>query len=248
MRVVVRGVSYTYESSTHPTLSGLDLDVADGSVHAVVGPNGCGKTTLLRIIAGLAKPDTGRVDFIGPRRRENMTAVVFQEPRLIPQWSVERNVAIGPEFGSRPPSLYGRIRDFYTKQVGLGQVRNRKPHELSLGQQTMAGLGRGLAHDSEVILLDEPFAHIDAPQRMRMRLEFETHWHLDPGTVILVTHDVEEAVTMSDRVSVMRSGPGPLVGTVEVPVPRPRSEVPLHHPERLRAIAEVWELLEQTVL
>ncbi len=244
MRVVVRNLSFTYDGSTDRALSDLDLDVAEGSVHAIVGPNGCGKTTLLRIIAGLAEPDGGRVDFIGTRRRENLTAVVFQEPRLIPHWTVERNVAIGPEFGSRPPALYDRIRDFYTKQVGLQRLHNHKPHQLSLGQQTMAGLGRGLAHDSEVILLDEPFAHIDAPQRLRMRLEFETHWQLDPVTVILVTHDVEEAVTMSDRVSVMSRGPGPLVGTVEVPVPRPRSEVPLNHPERLRALSAVWDLLE----
>jgi ABC-type nitrate/sulfonate/bicarbonate transport system ATPase subunit len=95
-----------------------------------------------------------------------------------------------------------------------------------------------------VILLDEPFAHVDALQRTRMRLEFETHWQLEPVTVILVTHDVEEAVTMSDRVSVMRGGPGPLLGTVEVAAPRPRSEVPVDHPGLLEASSDVWALLE----
>lgn len=245
MRVVVRNLSYTYEGSTRPALSDLDLDVASGSVHAIVGPNGCGKTTLLRVIAGLAKPSAGSVEFIGERRNDNLTAVVFQEPRLLPHWSVERNVAIGPEFRSRPPALYRRIRDFYTKQVGLDRVRRHKPHELSLGQQTMAGLGRGIAHNSEVILLDEPFAHIDAPSRTTMRSEFETHWHLEPSTVILVTHDVEEAVIMSDQVSVMRQGPGPLLATVNVAIPRPRSEAPLHHPGLLEATREIWELLER---
>ncbi len=244
MRVVLRNISYRYVGADRDAVSGLDLDVESGSVHSLVGPNGCGKSTVLRIVAGLAEPTTGRVDFIGERRHDNMTALVFQEPRLLPHWTVERNVAIGAEFGSRPPSIYARIRDFYTKQVGLDRVRNQKPDTLSLGQQTMAGLGRGMAHDSEVVLLDEPFAHLDAPMRIRMREEFETHWQLDPRTVLLVTHDVEEAVLMSDRVSVMSRVPGPLVTTVDVDAGRPRSEVALNHPGVLAAMASVWEALE----
>jgi len=243
MLVQIRGLSYIYEGSDTPALSAFDLDVASGSVHAVVGPNGCGKSTLLRVMAGLSKPTSGRVDFVGERIRENVTALVFQEPRLLPWWNVQRNVAIGSEFGVKPPSLYRKVRDFYTKQVGLDRVRHNKPHQLSLGQQTMAGLGRGLAYDSDVILLDEPFAHIDAPTRRRLRSEFETHWQLDPLTVLLVTHDVEEAVYMSDRVSVMRGSPGPLLTTVEVDVPRPRVDTPLDHPGLLAATSAVWEAL-----
>lgn len=243
MRVQIGGLSYTYQGSSTPVLSGLDLDVESGSVHAIVGPNGCGKSTLLRILAGLLEPTTGRVDFVGERLRENLTALVFQEPRLLPWWSVERNIAIGPEFGSRPPSLYRKVRDFYTKQVGLDRVRRQKPRDLSLGQQTMAGLGRGLAHDSDVVLLDEPFAHVDAIARRRLREEFESHWQLDPRTVVLVTHDIEEAVHMSDRVSVMRGAAGPLIATVEVGVERPRVDAPAHHPGLLAAVSEVWESL-----
>jgi NitT/TauT family transport system ATP-binding protein len=161
----------------------------------------------------------------------------------LPWWNVERNVAIGAEFGVKPPSLYRKVRDFYTKQVGLDRLRHHRPDELSLGQQTMAGLGRGLAHDSDVILLDEPFAHVDALTRRRLREEFETHWQLDPRTVVLVTHDVEEAVAMSDRVSVMSGSPGPLIATVEVPVERPRIDVPVHHPGLLEATSAVWQAL-----
>lgn len=245
MRVVIRGLTYSYENAEGPALADLDLDVNSGSVHAVVGPNGCGKSTLLRVVAGLAKPSGGRVEFIGERHHDNLVALVFQEPRLLRHWTVQRNIAIGPEFGSKPTNLYERIRDFYTKQVGLDRVRHQRPDTLSLGQQTMAGLGRGLAHDSEVVLLDEPFSHLDALRRRQLRDEFETHWQLDPRTVLLVTHDVEEAVVMADRVSVMRSKPGPLVATIEVDAPRPRDQVEPHHPGLMSAIARVWETLEE---
>ncbi len=245
MRVVVRNVGFTYPGSLSPALSDLDLDVSSGSVHAVVGPNGCGKSTLLRIIAGLEKPDRGRVDFIGERVREHTTSVVFQDPRLLPWWDVGRNIAIGAEFDDKPPPLYERIRDFYTKQVGLDRLKEQKPDSLSLGQQTMAGLGRGIAHDAEVLLLDEPFAHLDALNRRRLHEEFETHWQLDPRTIVMVTHNVDEAVRIADRVSVMRAGPGRLVDTVDVGAPRPRVQLTeddnrLHQARRL-----VWEALER---
>lgn len=243
MHVQARGLSYMYQDSNTLALSGLDLDVDSGSVHALVGPNGCGKSTLLRIMAGLLEPTSGRLEFIGDRRRDRRTALVFQEPRLLPWWNIERNIAIGHEFGSKSPALYRKVRDFYTKQVGLDRVRHQNPRDLSLGQQTMAGLGRGLAHDSDVVLLDEPFAHVDAITRRRLREEFETHWQLEPRTVVLVTHDVEEAVHMSDRVSVMSGSPGPLLATVDVDVNRPRVDIPANDPGVLAAIAAVWDAL-----
>jgi len=244
VRLLIRGITFSYGDSGSTVLSGLDLDVASGTIHAVVGPNGCGKSTLLRLIAGLLEPETGTIEFIGDRHHDNLTALVFQEPRLLPHWSVERNIAIGPEFGSRPSSLYGKIRDFYTKQVGLARARHAMPDTLSMGQQTMASLGRGLAHDSEVVLLDEPFAHIDAIQKRRLHEELETAWQLDPITVVMVTHYPEEAVTMADRVSVMSLTPGPFVAEVEVAVPRPRSQVPPDHRGLLDATTRVWDALE----
>lgn len=248
MRVLMRQVSFRYESrrGVTPVLSEFDLEVADGSVHALVGPSGCGKSTVLRLLAGLETPFGGSIDFVGDRRRPNRTALVFQTPRLIPWWTVERNVAIGSEFKEMPEAVYRRIADFHTRQVGLDEVRERHPDTLSYGQKTRAGLGRGLAHDADVMLLDEPFAHLDAISRRVLHEELETFWQLSPRTTVLVTHDIEEAVTLADRVSVMRAQPGPLAETVEVDAPRPRMEVSPAHAGIRAAIAGVWGALERS--
>jgi len=245
IRITNLGFAYGGETPTR-VLSGLDLEVKSGSVHAVIGPNGCGKSTLLRIVAGLEKPSTGSVEFVGPQRHEKKTALVFQDPRLLPWWTVERNVAISAEFSEKPEDVYHKIRDFHTRRMGLGRVRAQRPDTLSLGQQTMAGLGRGIAHDAEVLLLDEPFTHLDALNRRKLHEEFETHWQLDPRTILLVTHDVDEAVTLADRVSVMRGGPGPLIDTIEVDAQRPRVGISPIHPGLRSATTWVWDALERS--
>lgn len=245
MNVRISNLGFAYADTGARVLSRLDLEVISGSVHAVVGPNGCGKSTLLRIVAGLEQPTTGRVDFVGPQRHERKTALVFQDPRLVPWWTVERNVAIGAEFSEKPDDMYLKIRDFYTKRMGLGRVRTQRPDTLSLGQQTLAGLGRGIAFDAEVLLLDEPFAHLDAINRRKLHEEFETHWQMDPRTILMVTHDVDEAIMLADRVSVMRQDPGPLVDTIEVDAERPRVGISPAHPGLRSAATWVWDALER---
>jgi len=247
MKIRIRDLGFAYGGAPGTqVLANLDFDVETGSVHAVVGPNGCGKSTLLRIVAGLERPGTGRVEFSGPQRHEKRTALVFQDPRLLPWWTVERNVAISAEFSDKPSEMYEKIRDFHTKRMGLGRVRSQKPDTLSLGQQTMAGLGRGIAHDAEILLLDEPFTHLDAINRRKLQEEFETHWQMDPRTILLVTHDVDEAIMLADRVSVMRQGPGPLIDTIEVDAERPRVGISPAHPGLRSATAWVWEALERS--
>ncbi len=244
--VAVDEVSFAYpaEAGWFWVLRSFSLDIGAGSVHAVVGPSGCGKTTLLRLIAGMERPSSGTIEFLGTARLGRRTAMVFESPRLLPWWTVERNVGTGLEFGRRPRSVRERVRDFYTSYVGLGGLGKRLPHELSLGQQTRAGLGRGLAHEADVLLLDEPFAHLDAISRSRLRSELELMWLADGRTAVVVTHDVEEAVLLADRVTVMRGGLGPAVETIEVDAGRPRD---VDAPGVRSAIARVWDALERAL-
>ncbi len=246
MRLEIRRLSFT-----HPThgrrkvevLRDLDLTVEDGEVHAIVGPNGCGKSTLLRLVAGLGEPTSGTIEFVGIRHHENLTSMVFEDPGLVPWWDVGRNIATSAELSKKPRPLYERIRAFHSAQVGLDAIRNRLPGTLSRGQQSMAGQGRAFAHDAEVILLDEPFAHVDAMARARLQEELETHWQLDPRTAVLATHDVTEAVLLADRVSVMPATPGPLVTTVTVDVGRPRTTLDRGHPGLRAAVAAIRSAL-----
>ncbi len=245
MRVVIDNVSFSYPTpeGSVVVLRSFAVDIAAGSMHAVVGPSGCGKTTLLRLIAGVERPTDGTIQLLGTPRFGHRTAMVFESPRLIPWWTVERNIGIGLEFGGRPKAIRDRVRDLYSSHVGLGGLGKRWPDQLSLGQQTRAGLGRGLAHEADVLLLDEPFAHLDAISRRRLSAETERMWMADGRTAVIVTHDVEEAVLLSDRVTVMRGGPGPALETIEVDAGRPRRD--LEHPGLRSAVGRVWDALER---
>lgn len=243
MQIDISDLTFSHASG-EVVFENFNLSVQSHAVHAVMGPSGCGKTTLLRVVAGLARPVRGRVEFVGDQLHTHRVAMVFQEPRLIPWWSVGRNVAMSAEFRSRGKQWYRKVRDFHTKQVGLSEVAHRMPGELSLGMQTMAGIGRGFAHDADVLLLDEPFVHLDPITRRKMWAEMETHYQLDPRTYLLVTHDPEEAVLLSDRVSIMSASPSQVVDTIEIDLPRPRTVDMLTHPAYRSAIARIWAVLD----
>jgi NitT/TauT family transport system ATP-binding protein len=244
MRVEIDQIRFTYPNGGR-ALGDVTLSIESGSIHAIVGPNGCGKSTLLRILAGLEAPTGGGFEISGDRRHTNETAIVFQDPRLLGWWDVGRNIGIGPEFGDVEPGMYRRLRDFFASHVGLGDLVDRLPGTLSRGQQSRAGLGRAFAHDADVLLLDEPFTHLDRISRSRLHDEIEAFWLADRRTIIFVTHDIEEAVTLSDRVSVMSPSPGTIVTTIEVDAGRPRANIPPTDPGIRAAIAATWDALER---
>jgi len=220
------GVSYAYRTSggSRPAVTGITLTVKPGEFIALVGANGSGKSTLLRLVDGLLSPDTGSVELddqvvAGPDPR---VGLVFQEPRLLPWRSVLDNVAFPLELAgwARLPREV-RAREMLDL-AGLHGVDDARPHELSGGMRQRASLARALAPAPAVLLLDEPFSALDALTRERLNVQLQQIWTATGTTVVLVTHDVAEAVFLADRVAVLSGRPGRLSGEVPIQLSRPR--------------------------
>ena len=249
MKVVVHGVTKEFVSGqgTLRALGGINLEVRDQEFFGIIGPTGCGKTTLLHIIAGLETPSTGSVQFVGEQRGKAMVSMVFQESALMPWRNVEENVPLGAEFRHEQPSVYKRITHFFLEVVRLLDFAGAQPHELSGGMKQKVAIARALANDPEVILMDEPFASLDAQTRMLMREELLRIWERDKKTVILVTHNLDEAVMLCDRIAVMSSRPGLIKSVVTVDVRRPRNFKSMKDPDFANCMDKIWNLLKYDV-
>ncbi|BDZ54996.1 ABC transporter ATP-binding protein [Agromyces marinus] len=215
------------DGGTREVLRDIDLEVGAGEIVAILGPSGCGKSTLLRIIAGLDHPTAGHVAIDGSavRAYDVRCAVGFQEPRLLPWRSIERNVALGLPRGTARRDGRDHVARLL-ELVGLADFAGHRPHEVSGGMAQRASLARALARNPEVLLLDEPFGALDALTRLKMQdLLLDVH-AAEPTTVLLVTHDVDEALQLADRIVLLGSDDGrpgaDIRQTVVVPGHRPR--------------------------
>ncbi len=227
------GVGLTYRSEQRATvaLEGVSAALAPGTVTAFVGPSGCGKSSLVKLVAGLIRPGAGRIAVNGtpvsaPR---SDIGVAFQNPTMMPWRTVLQNVLISAEvsshhrdaFRTNPEPFRARGRELL-KLVGLNGVDNARPWELSGGMQQRASLCRALIHSPNVMLLDEPFAALDAFTREDLWNVVQDIFVSQQPTIMLITHDLREALYLSDRVLVMARSPGRIIETVDVPFPRPR--------------------------
>ena len=249
MKVVVRFLTKEFISETGSmrALGGVDFEVRDREFFGIIGPTGCGKTTLLHIIAGLEPPTTGSVEFVGEKRTQSMVSMVFQDSALMPWRTVEENVPLGAEFRKEQPSTLKRVSQFFLEIVRLLDFGNARPYELSGGMKQKVAIARALANDPEVILMDEPFASLDAQTRLLMREELLRIWERDKKTVILVTHNLDEAVMLCDRIAVMSAAPGLIKSVVTVDVPRPRNFRSMKDPDFVRCTEKIWDLLRYDV-
>jgi NitT/TauT family transport system ATP-binding protein len=249
MRVVVHGLTKEFMTGQGKirALAGVNLEVRDREFFGIIGPTGCGKTTLLHIVAGLEMATQGSVEFVGDKTTQSMVSMVFQDAALMPWRTVEENVPLGPEFRNEQPSMYKRISQFFLEVVRLLDFSGARPAELSGGMKQKVAIARALANDPEVILMDEPFANLDAQTRLLLREELLRIWERDKKTVILVTHNLEEAVMLCDRIAVMSAAPGVVKSTVTVDVPRPRNFRSMRDPDFGQCVEKIWELLRYDV-
>jgi NitT/TauT family transport system ATP-binding protein len=227
-------------------LADVDLTVTGGEIVALIGPNGSGKSTLLRIIAGLLPPDRGEVlvDGAALTRPDPRIGLVFQEPRLLPWRTVRENVAYPLELAAVPASVINvRVAELLDL-VGLEAAADLVPSRLSGGMRQRAALARGLALAPEVLLLDEPFSALDALTRDRFNLELLKLWNRMQTTIVLVTHSIQEAILVADRVIVLSAGPGRVVADLQVPFGRPRRLAMLDGAEAGVLAGSVRALLE----
>ena len=249
MNIEVRDLSYVYtdRDTEKLALEGVNLTIEDGSFFGVVGPNGCGKTTLLRLLGEIKEPTSGSIVFTGDQKSEQRSAMVFQNFALMPWRYTRGNVGFGPEVKGAPKRIYRRIAEFFLGKVRLEGTETLYPAQLSGGMKQRAGIGRALATSPEVLLLDEPFAQIDPQARILMRQELEELWKKENKTFVYVTHNLEEAVLLCDRVAVFSAGPGRVIEVVEVPLARPRTFDSISDPAFARTVKRIWENLESEV-
>ena len=247
----IRGVTRTFPATRQagPTLAlqPTDLTVAPGEFVAILGPSGCGKSTLLRIVAGLDTPTGGtlRLDdapITGPGPDRGM---VFQSYTLFPWLTVEQNIRFGPREAGVPEAQQREIARKFIARTGLSGFENHWPRQLSGGMQQRTALARALANDPEILLLDEPFGALDHQTRELMQELLLEIWEADRKTVLFVTHDIDEAVFLANRVIVMSARPGRIKAELPVPLPYPREWTVKTTPEftamKMRLMGEIRE-------
>ena len=231
-------------------LDSITVSIADGEFVSIVGASGCGKTTFIRCIAGLLSAEEGEVRIDGNRvtRPGPERGFVFQSDSLMPWRTVMQNVLFGLEVRGRRLSETKPIGDKLLKLVGLAGFEHHYPNELSGGMRQRVNLARALAIEPQVLLMDEPFAALDAQTREIMQRELLKIWAAAGKTVLFITHQIDEAIYLADRVLVFSQRPGRIAADIRIPFARPRELALKRSPEFLKYVDEVWKLIEDEVI
>jgi len=249
--VAVSGLTKVYPGPRGPVAALRDVTfaVGRGEFVAVIGPSGCGKTTLLHILAGLLDPTAGDVSIPSRQRGRLPTAVVFQGISTFPWFTVRQNVEYGLRLLGTPRRARRALAEAHIAQVGLLPFADAYPFQLSEGMRQRVSLARALATDPDILLMDEPFANLDEQNRLLLQEELLRLWQESRKTVLFVTHSLDEAIRLADRVLVLSASPGRILAEVRVPFARPRDFRAIREdPQYGRLSASLWDLLRAEVL
>jgi NitT/TauT family transport system ATP-binding protein len=240
----------TPNGGIYTALQDLDLTVAPGEFCAVVGPTGCGKSTTLTLVSGLERPTSGTA-LVDGRPVAGITpgvGFVFQNDAVFPWKSVLDNVAAGPRFRGQGKAAANTLARDWLRRVGLAGFEDRYPHQLSGGMRKRVALAQSLINEPEVLLMDEPFSALDVQTRSIMSDELLSLWELTRPAVVFVTHDLEEAIALADKVVVLTAGPGRVKASFTVNLPRPRNAQEIRFTDEFVGLySEIWEALRSEV-
>ena len=250
VKIRLRNLTKSFDTAggTVTALDNVSLDIPTGCFFMIVGPSGCGKTTLLRILAGLDSPTSGTVEVTAPAADRPGNSMVFQGDSLFPWMTVYENAAYGLTLRNRPKAEIDEVVGHYLNRTGLTKFANAYPHQLSGGMRQRVSIARAFANDPDILLMDEPFSALDEQNKLLLQEELLRIWEETRKTVLFITHSVDEAVTLGDRIMVMTAQPGQAKQIVDVPFARPRDVLELRsRPAYGELVYSIWGQLRDEV-
>ncbi len=250
MSFTLHEITKVFGSGRHQTaaLDGVSLSARGAEFLSIVGPSGCGKTTLVKIIARLIQPTSGRLEFNIPAEPGVLrTSLVFQDHGLLPWYDVLTNVSLGLRLRGVPRQTADEKARHFIVQVGLERFLHHRPHELSIGMRQRVGIARAFVANPQILLLDEPFGSLDAQTKVVLQQELLRIWLEHRRLVVHITHDIDEAILLSDRIFVMSGRPGRMREVITVPFARPRGLEVMGTAEAVDIRNRVWGILHEEV-
>jgi NitT/TauT family transport system ATP-binding protein len=249
-KIVVEGLTKAFyrKDRSVTALENISLKVDDGEFVCLIGPSGCGKTTLLRILAGLETPSAGSFTIRRSNPDRPLQSMIFQENGIIPWMTVWENVAFGLEMRRLPKKIIRERTSYYLEKVGLSRFARLYPKELSGGMKQRVSIARAFANDPEILLMDEPFAALDEQNKFILQRELLNIWEEDRKTVLFITHSIDEALILSDRIILLSAHPGRIAAEKKVTAARPRTMEQIRSdPQTAKMFVEIWHHLQQEV-
>ncbi len=249
-KIVIKGLTKEFVTRDRvvTAVKDVDLTIDEGEFVCIVGPSGCGKTTLLRILADLETETRGDIRVVHSDPSKPLNSMVFQEQSIFPWMSVRKNIGFGLKCRRVNKKVIEETVERYIQMIGLQKFGEAYPHQLSGGMKQRVSVARAFANDPEILLMDEPFAALDEQNKIMLQEELLKIWEAERKTVVFITHSIDEALILADRVIIMTSHPGTFKASVEVDLPRPRHIAELRSdPHFNRLFTELWGVLREEV-